>query len=333
VEQAAAQGAKTNGEGARTLRTAALWGGLLAVLLVLPFLTSQFFVYYMVIVGINLILVVSLDIVLGYAGLMSLMHAGFWGVGAYASAVLSTRYGWPFLGGVGVGMVVCAILGGLVAYPSTRLKGHSFVVMTFVSGLILNVLFNDLESITRGPRGIPGIPLPQIGIPGGFSYTFFSYHSYFYLVLFFLALLIVVKQRLVHSRFGHALLAIRSNEDLARSVGVNTVRYKIQAFAVSAAFAGLAGSLYAHFLSFIGPETFTFVESFELFVMNFVGGRGSLAGPIIGTVFLSYFKEAARNFSPVVANLSFGVLLLLTIGFFPAGIVGAWRKLMERWRR
>ena len=142
----------------------------------------------------------------------------------------------------------------------------------------------------------------------------------------------VFKQRLVHSRFGRALVAIRSNEELARSIGVPADRCKIQAFAISAAFAGLAGSLYAHLLSFIGPETFTFVDSFNLFVMNFVGGRGSAAGPILGTLFLSFYREFMRDFSPVAAELSFGVLLLVAIGVMPTGMVGAYRKFRKRSR-
>ncbi len=305
---------------------------LLLGVMVLPGALSNFFVYFLVLIGINLILVVSLDILVGYAGLISLAHAGFWGVGAYTSAILTTRYGVPFPLALLSAFFAGGAAGAMVAYPSIRLRGHSFVVMTFVAGLIINVLFNDLEGITRGPAGIPGIPFPQIGIPGVFSYTFAGYLSYYYLVLFFLVCLLVFKQRLVHSRFGRALVAIRSNEDLARSIGVPADRCKIQAFAISAAFAGLAGSLYAHLLSFIGPETFTFVDSFNLFVMNFVGGRGSAAGPILGTLFLSLYREFMRDFSPVAAELSFGVLLLVAIGVMPSGMVGAYRKFRKRSR-
>lgn len=296
----------------------------------LPWVLSDYLVYYLVLVGINLILVVSLDLLVGYAGLLSLVHAGFMGIGAYFSAILATSHGFPFPLALFCAFLAGGVSGILVAYPSIRLRGHAFVVMTFVGGLIINILFNDLEGITRGARGVPGIPSPEIGIPGLFSYAFIGNISYYYLVLFFVVLLMVFKQRLVHSRFGRALLAIRSNEELAKSVGVNTDRTKILVFGISAAFAGLAGSLYAHLITFIGPESFTFVESFNLFVMNFVGGRGSLAGPVIGTLFLSFAREFLRDFSPVIAELTFGVLLLVTIGFMPAGIVGAYRKIKQR---
>ena len=310
-------------------KIAFLAAGLL-VLLILPGLLSDYMVYFLVLVGINLILVVSLDLLVGYAGLLSLAHAGFMGIGAYASAILSTFYGFPFLAAL-----LCAVLAGgvggiLVAYPSIRLRGHSFVVMTFVAGLIINILFSDLEFITRGSKGIPGIPFAQVGIPGVFSYNFLGNVPYYYLVLFFLVGVLVFKNMLIRSRFGRALLAIRSNEELARSVGVNADRHKILAFGISAAFAGLAGSLYAHLISFIGPESFTFIESFNLFVMNFVGGRGTMAGPVIGTLFLSFLREFLRDFSPVIAELTFGVMLLLTIGFMPAGIVGAYLGLKRR---
>lgn len=306
--------------------------GLLLATIALPAVLSNFYVYYLVLIGIDLILVVSLDILVGYAGLLSLAHAGFWGIGAYTSAILTTRYAAPFPLALACAFLAGGAGGALVAYPSIRLRGHSFVVMTFVAGLIINILFSDLEGITRGPAGIPGIPPPQLGLPGVFSHTFFDYVSYYYLVLFFLVLLLVFKQRLVHSRFGRALTAIRSNEELARAVGVPADRYKIQAFAISAAFAGLAGSLYAHLLTFIGPETFTFVESFNLFVMNIVGGRGSAAGPVLGTLFLSFYREFMRDLSPVIAEFSFGVLLLVAIGTMPSGIVGAYRKFRQRGR-
>jgi branched-chain amino acid transport system permease protein len=317
----------------RAPRRAALLALLLVGLLLLPVFAGDFAVYYLVLVGIDLILVVSLDLLVGYTGLLSLAHAGFMGIGAYTSAILATRYGTPFPLALGSAFVAAAAGGALVAYPSVRLRGHSFVVMTFVAGLILATLFNDLDGITRGPMGIPGIPAPTLSIPGEFSITLADNVSYYYLVLSGLLLLMGVKWRLVHSRFGRALQAIRSNEELARSVGVRTSRYKIGVFAISAGFAGLAGSLYAHRLSFIGPDTFTCVESFNLFVMNFVGGAGTMVGPVLGTLFLSYFKELARDFSPVLGELSFGVLLLLTIGFMPAGMVGAWRSRRGRWRR
>ena len=185
---------------------------LLLALLILPGLVSDFMVYFLVLMGINLILVVSLDLLVGYAGLLSLAHAGFMGIGAYASAILSTFYGFPFAAALFCAFLAGGIGGMLVAYPSIRLRGHSFVVMTFVAGLIINILFNDLEFLTRGAKGIPGIPFAQVGLPGVFSLTFLGNIPYYYLVLFFLVVLMGFKQLLIRSLVGRALLASRSKD-------------------------------------------------------------------------------------------------------------------------
>ncbi|MFQ5795854.1 MAG: branched-chain amino acid ABC transporter permease [Candidatus Bipolaricaulia bacterium] len=300
----------------------------------LPFLfTSPSHRNLLILIAINVILVASLDLLIGYTGLMSLGHGGFWGIGAYTSALLVMRADIPFLGGLVGAALVAMASGAIIGYPFLKLRGHYFVVVTFITAIILTLLFTSLISVTRGPMGLPGIPFPKVEIPGLFSYTFNPFRStlsYYYLVLVFVFLALIVKSRIVRSKMGRALTAIKEDEDLAQSIGIHTHRYKLLIFAISAGFAGLAGSLYAHYVTFIGPDSFTFIESFNLFVMNLVGGAGTLMGPVIGPTFLTLVEEFARVFSPVIAEIAFGVLLIVTITFLPSGIVGGIRQLWGR---
>ncbi|RKX98900.1 MAG: hypothetical protein DRP55_07925 [Spirochaetes bacterium] len=192
-------------------------------------------------------------------------------------------------------------------------------------GIILTILFNNLLSITRGPMGLPGIPPVAIG-----HYQIINRVPYYYLTLFFILLVMIFKYKLINSRLGRALIAIREGEALAESIGINTHKYKIFAFTISAAIAGIAGALYAHFLSYIGPSSFTFEQSMELFTMNLIGGAGTMAGPIIGTALLTVFAEVARNFSPALARIAFGLFLVLAIIFTPKGIMGLIEKVRNR---
>lgn len=289
--------------------------------------------HLLVLIGINVILVTGLDLLIGYTGLISLGHGGFWGVGAYTSALLVKQAGAPFLLGLLGAGGMAALMGVFIGYPALKLRGHYFVVVTFISAIVLNLLFTNLVDLTRGPMGIPGIPFAKLEIPGWFSYRFNPFKStisYYYLVLFFLFLVMMAKTWIVRSRFGRALVAIREDEDLAASVGIDTHRYKVLIFAVATGFAGIAGSLYAHYMTVISPASFTFVGSFNLFVMNLVGGAGTLLGPVVGPVALTLVQELARIFSPVGAEIAFGVFLIVTIIFLPKGIAGSIRLLIER---
>src|SRR5690606_15383628 len=218
-----------------------------------------------------------LDLVVGMLGLSALGHAGFMGIGAYTSALLVMNQGFSFLGGLAAGTAMATFFGVLIGYPSLRLGGHFFVVVPFIVGIVFNLLFTNLVEITKGPMGLPGIPAPEIG-----GYVFQDKLSYYYLVLAFILLVLFIKWRVHVSRMGRALTAIREEEDLARAVGIRSHRYKVTAFALSTAGAGMAGALYAHYLRFIGPASFDFLHSFDLFVMNLLGGKGTLLGPIIG---------------------------------------------------
>ena len=289
-------------------------------------LTSALSRHFLVLIGINIILVMSLDMVLGHAGLSSLGHAGFMGIGAYTCALLVMNYKFSFLGGLVGAITVAGFFGALVGYPSLRLKGHYFVIVTFICGIVFNLLFTNLISITKGPMGLPGIPAPRIGIWPGLSIIIESKLQYYYLVLAFVFMLMYIKSRFFNSRMGRALTAIREDEDLAKAVGIRSHAYKVLAFIISTGFAGLAGGLYAHYFRFIGPDSFTMLHSFDLFVMNLVGGAGTILGPIIGPMILTIIDELSQLFKPELARILFGVSLILIILYMPKGIVGLLKK-------
>lgn len=293
-----------------------------------PFVESALVRHFLVLIGINIILVLSLDLVVGLLGLSALGHAGFMGIGAYTSALLVTGHGAPFLVGLACGTVLATLFGVIIGHPSLRLKGHYFVVVTFITGIVLNLFFTNLVAITNGPMGVPGIPPPKIA-----GFVFADKLSYYYLVLAFILLALLVKWRIHSSRFGRSLVAIREDEDLARAVGVRSHRYKVAAFALSAAGAGMAGALYAHYIRFIGPASFDFIHSFDLFVMNLLGGKASMLGPIIGPALLTAIDEASQLFRPEPARIAFGVCLILIIIYMPEGIIGLVRSSLRSRRK
>ena len=307
-----------------------VWGALLlGAAAAAPFLfTSIAQRSLLVLIAINVILVASLDLLMGSTGLLSLGHAGFMGIGAYASALLVIHYRVPFLIALPAAGGAAALGGLFIGYPSLRLRHHYFVLVTFIFGIILTLLFTSLVGITRGPMGLPGIPFATLPLPGG-PHTFNTFQSkvdYYYLVLGLAVGVLWLRGRLTRGRLGYALAAIREDENLAHAVGVDAHRTKVLIFVISTGLAGIAGSLYAHYTTFLSPEVFTFVDSFNLFVMNMIGGAGTAAGPIVGPILLTVVRDALRNISPVLAEITFGVFLITAIAFLPTGLVGALRK-------
>lgn len=285
--------------------------------------------HLLVMIAINVILVASLDLLVGGAGMISLGHAAFMGVGAYASA-LFVRSGASFPVGLVAAFAAAAVAGLIVGLPALRLKGHYFSVVTFITGIIATILMTNLVGLTRGPMGLPGIPFASVEL-FGFSHTFRSIVfkvGFYYLALAFALLALLLRWRLSRSRFGRSLAAIKGDENLAESVGIATYRTKVTAFVLASAVAGVAGSLYAHYSAFISPDAFTFVHSFDLFVMNLLGGAGTVLGPVIGPIFLTVTSSLLRNFSPALSHVIYGVVLITVIVVLPTGIIGGLRRLI-----
>ena len=299
---------------------------LIAGLYELPWLfTMDYYLHIFVMSEIYAVLALSLALIVGFAGQVSMGHAAFYGMGAYASAILSTRLGWPFwitfwLSGIFAGAVSYAI-GRLVL----RLKGHVLAITTAFFCVLVTVVMNNWIPVTNGPMGIAGIPRPTPLNLAGFRLVIESRIHYYYLGLFFVAGVLFVLYRLVNSRLGDAMVAIRENEELARSLGIDAMKSKVFAFTVGGAIAGLAGSFYAHYILFISPVTFTMSESINMLVMVIFGGMSTLFGPVLGAVSLTILPEFLRM-AGEMRLVIYGVALVLFIIWLPLGVWGTLRS-------
>ena len=286
----------------------------------------EYLLHILVITGIYIILTLSLNLVVGYTGLASLGHAAFSCVGAYTSALLALNYGVsPWLGLI-IGACVAAVLGVVIGAPSLRLKGDYLAIATFGLGVIVYSVAKNWVSVTRGPMGLPGIP--------GFSFfgmQVSAVWAYLILVAVFVLLTFFVMRRIVDSPFGRILRAIREDETAALAVGKDVNKYKIIVFAIGAFFAGIAGSLYAHYITFIDPSSFTVMESITILLMVVFGGMGSLSGSFIGAAVLVILPELLRfvgmpsSVAAPLRQMIYGLLLVIIMLKRPQGIVGKYR--------
>ena len=283
----------------------------------------DYLIHIAIMVGIYVILTVSLDLLVGHTGLLSVAHATFYGIGAYTSAILTVRCGMPFWAGLLLGMAVATGMSALVSLPSLRLHDDYFVIVTFGFQMVfVNVLVN-WSDLTRGPLGIPGIP--QAAVLG---WQFESRLWYLLLTGILAFLVCMLANHISRSPFGRVLRSIREDEVLAKSFGKSTTRFKVSIFAISAALAALAGSLYAHYITYIDPTSFTVMESILVISMVIVGGAGSLWGPVVGAVVLVVLPELLRFIglpSSVAANVRqiiYGGLLVAFMMWRPQGFLG-----------
>jgi branched-chain amino acid transport system permease protein len=287
------------------------------VVLVVPLvLDNQYILHLMVMWGIYAILTLSLNIIIGFTGQLSLGHAAFYGVGAYASAILVQRYGLPFPAGLAAAGLLAAVVGAAMAVPFLRLRGIYLGMATFGFGEIAHLVFRNWESMTKGSLGMRDIPNPTI-----LGFTFSTQATYFYLVLAILIAVIVLSLRLINTAPGQVLLALREDELAAEAVGIPTTRYKVAAFGLGAGVAGVAGSLFAHYITYLSPENFTVTESMLALAMLIVGGRGNVLGSLAGSGILVVLPEALRAF-PAVRILLYGGLLAGMAVCRPQGILG-----------
>lgn len=283
----------------------------------------DYILHILILAAIYAVLAVSLDLLAGQTGLLSIAHAAFYGIGAYTSALLVTFYHLPFTISLLVGMTLAALVSFLVSLPSLRLHDDYFVIATFGFQMILFSIFNNWMELTRGPLGISGIPQPIV-----FGWHVDSPAKFLALGSLFTVLAYFVVWRITSSPFGRVLHAIREDEVFAKALGKNTLWFKVTAFAVSAALAASAGSLHAHYITYVDPTSFTVMESILVISMVIIGGAGSTWGPLIGALVLVTLPEALRFVgfpSSVAANIRqifYGGLLVIMMMFRPRGLVG-----------
>jgi branched-chain amino acid transport system permease protein len=276
---------------------------------------AAYLLHLAILAGIYIILTVSINLIIGYAGQVSLGHAAFYGIGAYTSALLALNWHLPFPLAALSAILVAGACGLALGLPTLRLKEDYLAIVTLGFGVIVDLVFLNLD-ITGGPDGLAGIPFPQF-----LGLSFRTPGAYLLLVAAAVLLVLVFTYRLVSSYHGRALRAIRDHEVTAQVMGINTPAYKIVIFTLAAGLAGLAGSLYAHYITFINPETFGLHTSILILTMAVLGGMGSIAGSVLGAVILTALPELLRQFQ-AYQDLVYGALLVGLLILRPEGILG-----------
>lgn len=295
-------------------------------IIILPFFVESRYYYIVLnVIGINTIVVIGLNLLIGFAGQISLGHAAFYGLGSYFSGILTVNYGFSLWPAMLAGMLVTGVIAFLIGYPSLKLKGHYLVMATLGFGIIVNILMGELEQFTGGHDGLMGIPPLAIG-----GLTFDTDLKNFYLIWAFVFSCMLAARNLLNSRVGRALRAIHGSETAAASLGVNTAGYKVKVFVLSAVFASIAGSLYAHYITFISPSTYDFYYSIQVVTMVIVGGMGSLWGSLFGAGVLTVISEAL-HVAKQYHTIAYGLFLCLVLIFLPEGIlVGFYNLYLKR---
>ena len=308
-----------------------LWllvGGLLLLPLVVE---NNYLLNIAIMAGIYIILASSMNLTNGYAGIFSMGHSAFYGIGAYTTGILSYHFGTGFWTGLLAGGIVSVLFGLLLGIPTLRLKGIFFAMVSVSFLEILRLATMNWISLTRGPMGIPGIPAPKI-----FGWTISTNRHFYYFILAMVLFVLFLLYRIVHSRIGRALTAIRDDDLAAASLGISTFRYRLLALSFSTFFAGLAGCFYAHYATYISVDSFGVGETFVIMTMMVVGGMGTLSGPVAGAILLTVFPEVFR-FLLEYRMVAYGAILILAILFRPEGLLGVpgvvgTEGVLKRWR-
>jgi branched-chain amino acid transport system permease protein len=320
---------------------------LVAFLATIPqWLTDFYLLHILITTGIFIIAALSLNLLLGYTGQLSLGHVAFFGIGAYTSALVSLGFNVHVLPDVTVGLdpkpvwfaMLCAIIvTGIVGYAigkiSFRVRGAYFVIVSISFAEVVRLIAVNWVELTQGPMALNNIP-PLTFEFGGHELSFLRKPEFFYLVLVIAVVSYIIIARLVNSRAGRAMIALRENEPLAMSVGIDVTRYLVLATVVSAAICGMAGSLYTHYIRIVDPDIFLFIYTVTMVIMVITGGKGTLAGPLVGGVIFGSVPEVLRGMEiqPEVQWIVYGILMILVVYFLPQGIVPAVERFIANWR-
>ncbi len=306
----------------------------LIIALVVPLLiTNRYYAQVITMSCLFAIGALSLNLILGYTGQMSLAHGAFFAIGAYGVAILTYTMGWNFWLALPVSALLSAFIGFLLGMPALRTRGSYFAITTMCLGEIIYLIAGNWMELTGGHNGIVGIPVPSpISIPGLGKLAFDSQIPQYYLVLFFLLLTLFVMHRLVKSLRGMTFLATAINEDLAEAVGINTFRTKLLSFVVANFFAGLAGGIYASLIGSISPSVASIAMTFNFLMYVLLGGITTLAGPIVGAFIIPILLEYLQ-FLQDYQMILFGFLLIVVIIYFPTGFMGLYTKVRDMMKK
>lgn len=310
-----------------------------------PFwLGNLYYLHVLVTTGIFIIAAMSLNLLLGYTGQLSLGHVAFFGIGGYTSALVSLGFDLhitddyayvfapkPVWFAAICGIIAAGLCGWLIGKISFKVRGAYFVIVTISFAEVVRLVSLNWLDLTEGPMALNSIPPFSITIPGLIDFTFWSKESNYYVVLAVAVISFILIRRIVQSRAGRAMIALRENEPLAMSVGIDVTKYLILATIISAAMAGASGVLYTHYIRIIDPDIFLFIYTVTMVIMVITGGKGTLAGPIVGGFIFGILPEALRDYAaPEVQWMIYGALMILVVFWLPQGIVPATASL---WRR
>lgn len=298
---------------------------LLFFLAILPLiLKSAYYMHLVNMLGISILLTMGLNIIIGYAGQFAMAQAAFYAFGAYTSALLTMHTGMSFWMALLLSGVATVLVGLLVGIPSLRVKGHYLAILTLGLAIVINETIVNWVELTKGPQGITKIAQPDL-----LGFKFDTDHKYFYIVWVITLLGIFFARKMIQSRTGRALVALRDSYIAAEAMGINTTYYKVLAFAISAFYAGIAGSLYAHLVTYISPEMGGVSELLTIFAMMMLGGIGTIGGPVLGAAVITYGNEYLRVLGDL-RMVFYGLMILLLTIYLPNGLIVLWDRVCLR---
>jgi branched-chain amino acid transport system permease protein len=295
-----------------------------ALLVALPYLASTSYTIQLATIALMWVLMAQgLNVIQGETGYVSIAQAGFMGVGAYASVLLVLRFGFPVWGAMLLAPLVASLLAAVIGFPTLRVKGHYFAIVTLAYNLVIFIALSNAVSLTGGEGGLSGIPRPEsLTLPFFGIVSFRNRVNYYYLTLAVAGTGYLCAWLISRSGFGRVLRSIRQNEPLAEAVGVDCRKYKLVAFVISAAYAGAAGALYAHLIGFINPTPFAPEASLNTILAVIVGGSGTVAGPAVGAFIATFLPEFLRV-GETARFIAYGLILIVATIYLPRGLVPA----------
>ncbi len=326
------------------LRTRTHWAllfALLAIVFTAPLYLSNYWLGVASLIGITIIAAIGLNILVGYCGQLSIGHAGFMAVGAYTTAVLTNKLGFPFLAGLICSGFSAGFIGLIFGIPSVRVKGFYLAITTIAAQFIIIWVINHWSSVTGGFVGI-SVPYASIG-----GIEFKDDASQFYLIMSITAVCILFAKNLARGRVGRAFIAIRDNDLAAEVMGINLLYYKLLAFFIGCFLAGIAGCLLAHWMGFMNAENFSLADSILFIGMVIIGGLGTTLGPILGAIFIRLLQQGMMFISPILENafpalpagfatglgpMVFGLVIVLFLVLEPRGLAHRWMLFKAAYR-
>ena len=292
---------------------------LMALAAVLPlFVRDQYVLHIAIMVLFFAVLASSLNLVVGYVGEFSLGHTAFLGTGAYTAAILATQHGWPLWATIPMAGLLAALMGVVIGALTLRLQGPFFVIVTLSFAEVLRLIADNWIGLTNGPMGIAGVPQPEWLAQAS---NLAAKQFYYGIAWVLLALTLYLSYRFVYSNAGRAAVAVRENRYVAQSIGIRPLNYTMLALVLGALLSGMAGGFYAHYISFVGPEVFRFAFMVSMIIMVLIGGKGTLVGPLIGALLVTFLEEYLREAKELRLSI-FGLAVIAIVLFLPRGLMG-----------